>query len=336
MPQWEIQDITHVPSGCSKNYSVLLKEIKTIFHQELDAIYSVEEVDAFFYELIEHYLKLERFILVLQPDFILTKEEEQPLFKALAALKLEKPLQYILGTAHFMDLELQVNEHVLIPRPETEELVEWIISNSQVERSQNNIEKNHSDTERSRSVISTPLNDPFLASLNERPLKILDIGTGSGCIAIALAKDLPNAQIYALDVSEKALKLARENAERNGVAVTFIKADILNFEPELEFDLIVSNPPYVRESERKNIKKNVKEYEPNIALFVPDEDALLFYRAILKFTENYLFKTGKLYLEINQYLGEETKALLKAHNFLEIELRKDLFGNDRMLKGIKS
>ncbi|WP_112379667.1 peptide chain release factor N(5)-glutamine methyltransferase [Flagellimonas maritima] len=315
---------------------MLLKEIKTIFHQELDAIYSVEEVDAFFYELIEHYLKLERFILVLQPDFILTKEEEQPLFKALAALKLEKPLQYILGTAHFMDLELQVNEHVLIPRPETEELVEWIISNSQVERSQNNIEKNHSDTERSRSVISTPLNDPFLASLNERPLKILDIGTGSGCIAIALAKDLPNAQIYALDVSEKALKLARENAERNGVAVTFIKADILNFEPELEFDLIVSNPPYVRESERKNIKKNVKEYEPNIALFVPDEDALLFYRAILKFTENYLFKTGKLYLEINQYLGEETKALLKAHNFLEIELRKDLFGNDRMLKGIKS
>ncbi|WP_396589656.1 peptide chain release factor N(5)-glutamine methyltransferase [Allomuricauda sp. R78024] len=281
---------------------MLLKEIKTIFHQELDVIYPKEEVDAFFYRLIEHYLKLDRFVLVLQPNLAITKEEEQPIFEALAGLKLEKPLQYILGTAHFMDLEIKVNENVLIPRPETEELVEWILEECQVKPS--------------------------------RDLKILDIGTGSGCIAMALAKGLPNAKVYALDVSEEALKVAQENAESNQVEIEFIQMDVLNPNNlELKFDIIVSNPPYVRELEKHEIKNNVKAYEPSLALFVPDEDALLFYRAIIAFAEKHLLEKGHLYLEINQYLGKETKALLEAHNFSEIELRKDLFGNDRMLKG---
>lgn len=281
---------------------MLLKEIKTIFHQELDVIYPKEEVDAFFYRLIEHYLKLDRFVLVLQPNLAITKEEEQPIFEALAGLKLEKPLQYILGTAHFMDLELKVNENVLIPRPETEELVEWILEECQV--------------------------------MSSRDFKILDIGTGSGCIAMALAKDLPNAKVYALDVSEEALKVAKENAESNQVEIEFIQMDVLNPNNlELKFDIIVSNPPYVRELEKNEIRNNVKEYEPSLALFVPDEDALLFYRAIIAFAEKHLLEKGHLYLEINQYLGKETKALLEAHNFSEIELRKDLFGNDRMLKG---
>lgn len=281
---------------------MLLKEIKTIFHQELDVIYPKEEVDAFFYRLIEHYLKLDRFVLVLQPNLAITKEEEQPIFEALAGLKLEKPLQYILGTAHFMDLELKVNENVLIPRPETEELVEWILEECQV--------------------------------MPSRDLKILDIGTGSGCIAMALAKGLPNAKVYALDVSEEALKVAQENAESNQVEIEFIQMDVLNPNNlELKFDIIVSNPPYVRELEKHEIKNNVKAYEPSLALFVPDEDALLFYRAIIAFAEKHLLEKGHLYLEINQYLGKETKALLEAHNFSEIELRKDLFGNDRMLKG---
>lgn len=285
---------------------MLLKEIITIFHKELDAIYPKEEVDAFFYRLIEYYLRLDRFVLVLQPHLTVTKEEEQPLFEALAGLKLEKPLQYILGVAYFMDLELKVNKNVLIPRPETEELVEWILNEYQVERS--------------------------------RDLNILDVGTGSGCIAIALARKLPNAKVYAMDVSEEALKVAKSNAELNHVEVNFFMADVLKLElqPELKFDIIVSNPPYVRELEKNEIKNNVKEYEPNLALFVPDDDALLFYRAIVASTEKYLTKKGSLYLEINQYLGKETKALLEAHNFSEIELRKDLFGNDRMLKGIKS
>nr|WP_297788168.1 peptide chain release factor N(5)-glutamine methyltransferase [uncultured Allomuricauda sp.] len=290
---------------------MLLKEIKDIFQKELGEIYPKEEIDSFFYSCIEHYLKLERFILAIQPGITLTKEEEQPLFEALSEMKLEKPLQYILGTAHFMDLELQVNENVLIPRPETEELVQWILL----------------DAERSRSVIST--------SLNDRSPHILDIGTGSGCIAITLAKHLPHAKVFATDVSEGALNVARKNAASNGVDITFFHEDILNTELELNFDIIVSNPPYVRELEKSEIQKNVKDFEPETALFVPDEDPLMFYRAIIAFAENHLSKKGKLYFEINQYLGEETKALFDARNFSEIELRKDMFGNDRMLKAIK-
>jgi len=301
---------------------MLLKEIKDIFHKELDELYPKEEIDSFFYSCIEHYLKLERFILAIQPGLTLTKEEEQPLFEVLAHLKLEKPLQYILGTAHFMDLELQVNENVLIPRPETEELVQWILDDFQKEG------QFKLDAERSRSVISTPLND--------HSLKILDIGTGSGCIAIALAKNLPDAKIYALDVSEEALEVAKKNAKSNGVNIGFMHQDIFNpeleLESELHFDIIVSNPPYVRELEKKEINKNVKDFEPDTALFVSDEDPLVFYKAIMDFSENNLNENGSLYFEINQYLGEETKALFNTRNFSEIELRKDIFGNDRMLK----
>lgn len=302
---------------------MLLKEIKDIFHKELGKLYPKEEIDSFFYRCIEHYLKLERFILAIQPGYTLTKDEEQPLFEALAQLKMEKPLQYILGTAHFMDLELQVNENVLIPRPETEELVQWILDDILVKK------QFKKDAERSRSVISTPLND--------HSLQILDIGTGSGCIAIALAKNLPKAKIYALDVSEGALNVAKKNALANGVEITFLHQDILDaeleFEPELTFDVIVSNPPYVRGLEKNEIHKNVKDFEPGTALFVPDEDPLLFYKAIISFSEKRLLKKGSLYFEINQYLGAETKALFNARNFSEIELRKDIFGNDRMLKG---
>lgn len=291
---------------------MLLREIKNIFHAELDSIFPMEEIDAFFYRCVEHFLQLERFVLAVRPELTLTKEEEQPLFEALSQLKEERPLQYILGTAHFMDLELKVNEDVLIPRPETEELVQWILDDTESQKSEVRYQKSE--------------------------VTILDIGTGSGCIAIALAKYLPQAKVYALDVSEEALEVAKENAKNNQVDITFIQQDILNPELalelgfELEFDLIVSNPPYVRELEKSKIKKNVKEYEPHAALFVPDKDSLLFYRAIAQFSKRHLKKKGSLYLEINQYLGVETKGLLKAHNFSEIELRKDLFGNDRMLK----
>jgi len=212
---------------------MLLAEIKTIFHKELGALYPKEEVDTFFYRMIEHYLHLERFALVLQPQLTITKEEEQPLFEGLAQLKLEKPLQYILGEAHFMDLTLLVNEHVLIPRPETEELVQWVVDDCQTDHT--------------------------------RTLNILDIGTGSGCIAIALAKAFSEAKIYALDISENALKIAKENA-------------------------------------------------------------------ILNFAKNHLKASGTVYLEINQYLATETKALFEKNGFANIEIRKDIFGNFRMLK----
>ncbi|WP_421812136.1 peptide chain release factor N(5)-glutamine methyltransferase [Flagellimonas sp.] len=307
---------------------MLLKEIKDIFHKELGKIYPKEEIDSFFYSCIEHYLKLERFILAIQPGLTLNKEEEQPLFEAMSQLKLEKPLQYILGAAHFMDLELQVNENVLIPRPETEELVQWILEDFKSRKPEVGSQK---------SDIGGRISDKNRKDFNPSPITILDIGTGSGCIAIALAKNLPDAKVYALDVSEEALEVAQKNAESNGVDIGFMHQDILKpkIDSKLTFDIIVSNPPYVRELEKNKIQKNVKDFEPDTALFVSDEDPLLFYKAIIDFSENNLKENGSLYFEINQYLGEETKALFNARNFSEIELRKDIFGNDRMLKAIK-
>lgn len=280
-----------------------LAEIKNIFHQELHDLYPKEEIDSFFYAMVEHYLGLERFVLVLQPQFTVTKEEEQPFFEALAQLKNEKPIQYILGKAHFMDLTIKVNEHVLIPRPETEELVHWIIS-----------EFKNRNTE----------------------FRILDMGTGSGCIAIALAKQLPNTEVYALDVSKEALEVARENAKANEVRVHFLPMDILDMEEiDLFFDIIVSNPPYVRESEKQSMKNNVKLYEPATALFVPNHDPLVFYRAIAHFAKARLNTGGKLFLEINQYLGKQTIEILEEHHFNGIELKKDIFENNRMIRAVK-
>ena len=282
---------------------MLLKEIKNIYHLELDPLFPKEEVDSFFYLVIDHYLGLERFVLAMQPNLVVSKDNEDPLFFALSQLKQERPIQYILGKAHFCDLEFGVDENVLIPRPETEELVYWII---------NEVQKGAPREE----------------------VKILDIGTGSGCIAISLAKNLPNAKVYALDISKKALQIAGENAMDNGVDIVFLEADILSLEGfKDKFDVIVSNPPYVRELEKLEMKNNVVEHEPGLALFVSDGDPLIFYKKITRFALSHLKKGGVLFFEINQYLGEEMKQLLEAENFSEIELRKDMFGNDRMLKG---
>ncbi|MEZ4970521.1 MAG: peptide chain release factor N(5)-glutamine methyltransferase [Flavobacteriaceae bacterium] len=282
---------------------MLLKEIKNIYHIELAPLFPQEEVDSFFYLVIDHYLGLERFVLALQPNLVVSKENEEPLFYALSQLKLERPVQYILGKAHFCELEFRVNENVLIPRPETEELVYWILMEVQ-------------------------------KKAFHEGLRILDIGTGSGCIAISLAKNLPNAQVYALDVSKKALQLAKRNAVDNGVDIVFLEADILSVEGiRDEYDVIVSNPPYVRELEKLEMKNNVVGYEPGLALYVSDDDPLIFYKKIILFALSRLKKNGILFFEINQYLGKEMKQLLEAHNFSKIELRKDMFGNDRMLKG---
>ncbi|MEO9893077.1 peptide chain release factor N(5)-glutamine methyltransferase [Aurantibacter sp.] len=288
---------------------MLLREIKNIFHLELDTIYGKDEVASFFYILIEHYLNLERFVLAFQPDLNIRKEDEKPLFEGLAKLKSNQPIQYIIGNTIFMDLDFIVNENVLIPRPETEELVRWIIK----------IIKEKSETN----------------SKNDK-LKILDIGTGSGCIAIALAKNLSNANLYALDVSLEALSVAKKNALQNEVEITFINADILqNVNLEEHFDIIVSNPPYVRELEKTEMTNNVLEFEPSLALFVTDENPLIFYNSITEFASKKLKVGGVLFFEINQYLAKETQQLLEANNFQDIELRKDIFGNDRMLMAVK-
>ena len=280
---------------------MLLREIKNIYHSELDAIYPKEEVDSFFYLVIEHYFDLERFVLALQPNLALSKDEEQPLFEVLHKLCLEKPIQYILGSAHFMDMDFTVNENVLIPRPETEELVRWVIAD--------------------------------LEMYENKEISILDIGTGSGCIAISLAKNIPRAKVYGLDISKKALAVAKENAVMNKVEVVFVEADILEIETfNKKVDIIVSNPPYVRMLEKNRMKPNVIQNEPGSALFVPDDDPLVFYRKIIEYAKKNLKPDGRLYFEINQYLGKATKALLE-NDFTKVELRKDLYGNDRMLKG---
>ncbi|MBC3848038.1 peptide chain release factor N(5)-glutamine methyltransferase [Winogradskyella echinorum] len=289
---------------------MLLKDLQHIFHKELDAVYGKEEVDSFFFICTEHYLDLPRFQLTLQPEFTLNKSETNTFFKVLEDLTQQKPIQYILGETEFYGLPFKVNESVLIPRPETEELVDLII--------------------RSHSELS-----------EESQPKILDIGTGSGCVAISLAKYIPDAKVYALDVSDKALEVAKQNAKLNKVEVTFIEADILNktsldlvFE-YLEFNTIVSNPPYVRNLEKAEIKPNVLDNEPHLALFVEDDNPLQFYKAITNFAVNNLKLKGELFFEINQYLGNDTKQLLVDANFEAIELLKDLNGNDRMLKGRK-
>lgn len=294
---------------------MVLKDILHIYHKELDEIYGKNEVNSFFNLVLEHYLKLSRIHLVLEPDYVVTKTEEQPLFKALSRLKLEEPIQYIIGETEFYGLPFKVNEHTLIPRPETEELVEWVKTDFSFSR----------------------------RDAAERPsaLNILDIGTGSGCIAISLAKHLPYANVFAIDVSKDALKVAKQNAKLNDVNIAFSELNILykstwDFEfSNVKFDVIMSNPPYVRHLEKAHMKANVLNNEPHLALFVNDDNPLQFYRAICEFAQTKLKDNGILYFEINEYLGQAMVALLKEFGFKTIQLKQDIFGKDRMIKGEK-
>ena len=283
-----------------------LKDLQNTFHKELDLLYGKEEVDSFFFMLAESYYKVSRLQLAMEPQFSL--ENYDAILGALELLKKHQPIQYILGYTEFYGLPFQVNEHTLIPRPETEELVAWTL--------------NHQPP------------------TTNHQLRILDVGTGSGCIAISLAKHLPNAKVYALDVSGEALKIAKENAGLNKVHIEFIEADILNSETwnsdfkDLNFDIIVSNPPYVREQEKQHMKPNVLDNEPHLALFVKDEDPLLFYKAITRFAIDKLSKNGRLFFEINEYLGSDMIQLLVKNQFANIELKQDMFKKDRMIKGV--
>jgi len=283
-----------------------IKQYRDNFIQELTPIHGADEAESFFYLILEDKNNLRRIDLALQPELAFSKVEIEYYNSLLEQLKLEVPVQHLLGSAHFYGMEFVVNENVLIPRSETEELVEWIVADC----------KNNTSTQ---------------------PIKILDIGTGSGCIAISLAKNIKNAQVFAIDVSEKALATAKINAEKNDVNVTFLLADILKTtDLNEEFDIIVSNPPYIRNLEKEEIKKNVLAYEPHLALFVADDNALVFYRKIAALAQKHLAEAGYLYYEINQYLGKETVALLENFDFKNTQLRKDIYGNDRMTKSQKS
>jgi len=312
---------------------MIVKNYRIDFTQQLSAIYPKTEIDSFFFILMDEYLHLKRIDITLNPDFEIDNTNISILNTALKRLKNEEPIQYILGNTEFYGYPFLVDKNTLIPRPETEELVEWILD------------------ETAKSQKGKELNS----------LRILDIGTGTGCIAISLAKNLPTAAIFAIDISADALKIAKKNATLNNVEITFLQADILktdsldalankmkqfnfgnqiissetNPTKKINFDIIISNPPYVRELEKVEIHHNVLQNEPHLALFVSDENPLIFYDKIADLAKKHLTKNGTLFFEINQYLGNETLKMLKEKGFKNIELRKDLFGNDRMIKVLK-
>ena len=278
-----------------------LKELKTHYLNSLSKLYPKTEINTFFFYLIEEYLDLQRIDFSLQPNKIIENTDFLKFEKALNRLKKEEPIQYILGKTEFYGYPFLVTKDTLIPRPETEELVEWILQELEFQK--------------------------------KKKTSILDIGTGSGCIAISLAKKNKNLSVSAIDISKKAIEIAKQNAKINEININFIEKDILlTKELDTSFDIIVSNPPYVRELEKVEIKNNVLQNEPHSALFVSDSNPLIFYSKIADLAKNHLTKNGLLFFEINQYLGQETKVMLSKKGFKNIELRKDLFGNDRMIK----
>ena len=235
-------------------------------------------------------------------DRVISENERTQLKDILVRLQQNEPIQYILGSEMFCGLTFDVNPSVLIPRPETQELVEWILADHR----------------------------------EKRNCSVLDIGTGSGCIAISLANYLQKAQVEAWDVSDNALQVAQGNAIKNQVEVRFQKRDVLTFEPQDTYlDILVSNPPYIMDEEKRDMEANVLEWEPDLALFVQDADPLLFYRKIATLGCTLLKPGGALYFEINRAYGREMVEMLEEKGYTQIELRKDLFGNDRMIKAVK-
>lgn len=282
-----------------------LLQLEKYFHQRLRANYPDSEIENFFFWTLEEILGIQRIDFVLQKNNAVDYQNIDRIKKVIQRLRNEEPIQYIFGSTEFYGLLFNVSTDTLIPRPETEELVEWIIE--------------------------TVKQDEYLSSLSE--LRILDIGTGTGCIAITLTKLIPSANTTAVDISKNALTVAESNSALNEVNVHFVISNVLELSSlENEFDIIVSNPPYVRNSEKIEIKNNVLKYEPDTALFVEDNDPLLFYRKIGKLSLESLNPNGYLFFEINQYLGKEMVDLLSDLGYQHIELRKDVFGNDRMTR----
>ena len=279
---------------------ISVKQLINNFNKQLQPFYHKEEIRNFVWIIMEHLLNFSRTDIVLKADYFLSENEQNYCEDALQRLKQHVPIQHIIGYTEFYGLQFKVNGDVLIPRPETEELVQWIIGESE---------------------LANP--------------SILDIGTGSGCIPVTLKKHISQASVSAWDISPKAIAVAKSNAEINNVEVNFELQDVLESSIELKskFDIIVSNPPYIRELEKELMQDNVLKYEPHVALFVEDSDPLLFYRAIIKLAVGVLHLNGTLYFEINEALGKETCDLMRQGGFKKVELRKDIFGRDRMVKG---
>lgn len=279
-----------------------LDSVLTWFVNSISGAYEEKEARAITGIVFEHQLKLSAVDLIVEKSKRLSEGDIVNLYRIIKRLNSGVPVQHITGTGHFRDLVLKVSSDVLIPRPETEELVQWIV-------------------------------DDFTAAKPSDRLKIWDIGTGSGAIAVSIAAEMKNTQVWASDVSEKALAMARENSTVSGQQVCFFLHDILvDDPPEVKFDVMVSNPPYIRHSEKPLMRTHVLDHEPHTALFVPDEDPLLFYRAIGQAGKQSLIAGGRIYLEINEALGQETCQLFESLGYVQVEVKKDLPGKDRFVK----
>lgn len=275
-----------------------MKQAIKYIRQQLQNIYPAEEVQALIYLLLEKKHNMSKLDICMGKDKIFSTEERKEWEDIVKRLHNEEPVQYILNEAEFCGLCFKVTPDTLIPRPETAELVNWIIQD-----------------------------------YSHLAPSVLDIGSGSGCIAISISAALPNAKVESWDISAAALDISRFNNEKAGTSVTFNQQDILsNYLPQRELDILVSNPPYITNSEKAEMSNNVLQWEPPTALFVSDKDPLIFYRAIAEYGCQSLKEYGSLYFEINRAYGNETVRLLEDMGYKNIILRKDLSGNDRMIK----
>jgi len=280
------------------NYNI--KKIISNIKSELKDFYPIYEINSFIYMIFEKVTGTSRTKLLVSDQLELSDLQLRIIHDVISELKTYKPIQYILEETDFYEIQFDVGSGVLIPRPETEELVDWIINENKDEKK-----------------------------------IILDIGTGSGCIAIALAANLKSSKVYACDISDQALGQAKKNSIKNNVKIDLFQLDILKNISGLnkKFDIIVSNPPYIAESEKRLMEQNVLNFEPELALFVPDDNPLVFYKAIINFGKLHLNHGGEIYLEINEAFGRQMIALLKDSGFESIILKKDINGKDRMIKG---
>ena len=270
--------------------------------QQLSTLYDNRESGNIADLVIEKITGLRKIDRIVYKDTIISTEQQNLLSKITSELQQHKPVQYAIGEAWFMGMKLLVNEQVLIPRPETEELANWIIQDIKTNK--------------------------------KMEISVLDIGTGSGCIPIAIKQLLPYTSVTAIDISEGALQIAKMNSVSQNVLIDFLLLDILDevsWQQLGQFDIIVSNPPYIRTSEGLSMRKNVMEYEPHLALFVSDNDPLLFYKKIAAFAKTHLNQTGIIYVEVNEELAQEVASVFHQNGFFNIEIRKDMQGKDRMV-----
>ena len=278
------------------------EQIESDFQSKLAAIYPQEEIQQLFHITLEDLVHINKHQYIDFRDKELTADQLIQFQDILVQLASGRPIQHITGQAFFYKSFFRVSEHTLIPRPETEELVHMIIQDLK----------------------------------NKKNKHIIDIGTGSGCIPISIASQLPQHNYWALDISNEALKIAQYNAVKHKIAIQFINADILEweylFQEDILFDVIVSNPPYITPKEKKEMHSNVLNFEPHLALFIEEDAPLLFYDYISSFAQKHLRKGGFLYFEINQYLGSETVTLLQKKGFANVQLFKDINGADRMIR----